>query len=93
MCSLRCAASDPERLAKIRASKVTPESSRQLRVRAQGLVNSRIKRGAIERPNACAECGKVGRVDAHHEDYAKPAEVEFLCRSCHMKRHTKHRAA
>lgn len=93
MCSKACAAVDPTRLARIRASKVTPESDHKLRQRAQGLVNMRIKRGAMTRPTACTECGKPGKVDAHHNDYSKPDEVEFLCRRCHMARHHTTKAA
>lgn len=66
---------------------VLPASEFAERQRAHSLVNMRIKRGKMERPKACTECGRQGRVDAHHQDYAKPGEVEFLCRSCHMKRH------
>lgn len=71
----------------------TPTSTKPERVRAAGLVNMRIRRGAMERPPACTQCGKMGRVDAHHEDYAKPDQVEFLCRSCHMKRHRVRKAS
>lgn len=71
--------------------RATPESTKAERIRANGLVNSRVKRGAMPRPDACTECGKKGRVDGHHEDYTKPDEVEWLCRSCHMRRHNKRR--
>lgn len=33
-----------------------------------------------------AECGDP-RADAHHADYSKPLEVEFLCRRHHAARH------
>ncbi len=35
---------------------------------------------------ASAMCGKL-KVDAHHEDYAKPLVVKWLCRSCHVSLH------
>lgn len=57
-------------------------------IRAHGVINARINRGKLSRPTVCQECGKVGRVDAHHDDYAKKTEVRWLCRSCHMKRHS-----
>lgn len=65
----------------------TPASTKNERIRANGLINMRIKRGKVERPDACQHCGKVGRVDGHHPDYSRPDEVAFLCRSCHMKCH------
>lgn len=57
------------------------------KIRANGLVNMRIRRGRLNRPEQCQKCGKRGRIDAHHPDYGKPAEVQWLCRSCHMKTH------
>ena len=52
-------------------------------VRANGLINMRIRRGRLIRPDRCEQCGRLGKVDAHHADYAKPAEVQWLCRPCH----------
>jgi hypothetical protein len=69
---------------------VTPESEKAQRIRANGFVNMRLRRGFFEKPKACMKCGKVGRLDSHHTDYSKPEEVYWLCRSCHMTAH--HRA-
>jgi hypothetical protein len=72
---------------------VTPKPDKSAQIRAHGLINSRVRRGAIARPDACTQCGKVGRVDGHHEDPEnRPADGEWLCRSCHMKRHHKPRS-
>lgn len=60
---------------------------RASQIRASGLINMRIRRGQLARPDHCSNCGKVGKVDAHHDDYTKPDQVVWLCRSCHMKRH------
>jgi hypothetical protein len=46
-----------------------------------------IKRGLLERPSTCEFCGKIGRVEAHHEDYNKPLEVIWLCPICHRNYH------
>lgn len=53
--------------------------------RANAVVNSRIKRGKLTKPTACEVCGKAGRVEAHHDDYSKPLEVVWCCKSCHWK--------
>jgi hypothetical protein len=66
----------------------TPDSTKAERIRANGLVNMRQKRGTFKKPKTCMKCGrKPSRIDSHHPDYSKPAEVVFLCRSCHMKAH------
>jgi hypothetical protein len=31
----------------------------------------------------CQFCGELKTVDGHHEDYAKPLEVIWLCEKCH----------
>jgi hypothetical protein len=63
------------------------KSSYAEKIRANGLINMRLRRGHLFKPSACTQCGKARRLDGHHEDYAKPADIEWLCRSCHMKRH------
>jgi hypothetical protein len=69
------------------APPTTPESTKAERVRANGLLNRRIKLGWFDRPAACQHCGKPGKVDGHHPDYQQPDLCVFLCRSCHMKAH------
>lgn len=39
--------------------------------------------GLLERPDRCERCGMVGSVEAHHYDYGRPLEVEWLCPKCH----------
>lgn len=34
----------------------------------------------------CERCQRQA-VHRHHEDYSKPLEVVYLCRSCHFQRH------
>lgn len=62
---------------------------------AQNKLEKAIQRGKIKRPRRCQNCGKVpprfrdGRtaIQAHHPDYAKPLQVEWLCQRCHHARH------
>lgn len=51
-----------------------------------------LRRGELVRPEACEDCGAVGRIHGHHPDYAKPLEVEWLCPPCHGLRHRKEAA-
>ena len=46
-----------------------------------------IARGVLTRAAACEECGRQGPTQGHHRDYAAPLEVEWLCASCHSRRH------
>jgi ribosomal protein S27AE len=54
---------------------------------AQALVWREIDAGRMTKPETCSECGKGGLVDGHHDDYAKPLEVRWLCRWCHQEWH------
>lgn len=44
-----------------------------------------LRSGAITRSLTC-ECGQPA-VDCHHNDYNNPADVVWLCKKCHNKRH------
>lgn len=46
-------------------------------------------RGKIE-VKPCAKCGRE-KAEMHHENYAKPTEVIWLCRECHLKEHSDRR--
>jgi hypothetical protein len=43
-----------------------------------------VKSGRLTRPSSCERCSIECRPEASHDDYAKPLEVEWLCKSCHM---------
>ena len=55
------------------------------RDRAHALVEAAIKRGELLR-KPCQVCGSEP-VDAHHPNYSKPLDVEWLCRSHHVAVH------
>jgi ribosomal protein S27AE len=55
------------------------------KVHAKSLVKSKITKGEIMK-QPCEKCGEV-KVDAHHDDYAKPLDVRWLCRRHHMAWH------
>jgi len=46
------------------------------------------------RPTHCSACGtETEDIQAHHDDYAKPLDVRWLCRSCHIRHHVALRKA
>lgn len=59
-----------------------------VRKRAIDLVQRAKERGELKR-QPCEVCGEVSVV-AHHDDYAKPLDVRWLCRSHHQKWHIEH---
>ena len=69
------------------STSVTQQEERQ-RSRARGIVAVAIRKGTLVR-QPCAECGKAN-ADAHHRDYSKPLEVEWLCELHHMSRHRRY---
>lgn len=73
----------PERRAGIRLSQIKWSD----RDRARKLLHSAIAGGRVVKPTECEDCSITARLDGHHEDYSKPLEVDWLCRSCHGKRH------
>ena len=48
------------------------------------LVYYAVKTGVLT-PEPCA-CGGT-KTEAHHEDYSKPLDVDWVCRKCHQKIH------
>ena len=59
------------------------------KIHARSILNGAVRHGKIQRPSQCQKCGTIGMVYAHHEDYDKPLDVEWLCSECHGKRHRK----
>ena len=57
------------------------------RNKAHGVVNSAIRKGKLKRGKC--HCGKVA--EAHHEDYSKPLEIEWLCTEHHNEMHRERR--
>jgi type II secretory ATPase GspE/PulE/Tfp pilus assembly ATPase PilB-like protein len=50
---------------------------------ARRRLNYCISAGKIERPDSCEKCGVSCKPDGHHDDYSKPLDVVWLCKSCH----------
>ena len=58
----------------------------KLRITTRAVTNRYIKSGIlIKQP--CEVCGVMEKVEAHHDDYTKPMDVRWLCRSHHAEHH------
>ncbi len=53
---------------------------------ARRKLNQAVKRGEIARL-PCHVCGSTVCIQAHHHDYSKPFDVEWMCSICHGKEH------
>ncbi len=56
------------------------------------MLQDAVRAGKIQRASACSNCGTIGKVEGHHEDYARPLDVVWLCRRCHWHHHLKQHA-
>jgi len=57
--------------------------------RAHNLVNNSIRDGKLHH-EPCEVCGALEPVHAHHDDYAKPLNVRWLCAIHHQQWHAEH---
>lgn len=57
------------------------------KARAHDAVKNAIARGVLVKPLSCERCGcePIEPLHAHHQDYARPLTVVFLCRPCHRQ--------
>lgn len=53
--------------------------------KAQQAANNALRAGQIERKPNCQRCGGNPPLEMHHDDYAKPLDVIWLCLECHAK--------
>ena len=57
------------------------------KLKAHHVINHAIEDGKLIKPSLCERCGSEANLEGHHEDYAKPREVTWLCRQCHVDTH------
>lgn len=64
------------------------------RALAQRQLRYAVLTGRVIKPSECQRCSAVpSRIEAHHHDYTKPLDVEWLCKPCHAKADQERRAA
>jgi hypothetical protein len=59
------------------------------KAKAHGMVSYAVKCGNLHK-EPCEICGSSEAVHAHHDDYAKPLNVRWLCAVHHKQWHAKH---
>ena len=65
------------------------------KARAHRATRAAIARSELERPIICQKCGEtplprrdgVSLIQAHHQDYSKALDVDWLCVFCHAAEH------
>lgn len=89
---------DPEWLARERARCIA-KSKRDYhkakeknpdRFRAHSVLSNAVQRGDIVKPGECSRCGTKlprARIHGHHDDYAHPLDVVWVCASCNIALH------
>lgn len=80
-------AKTPERRALRRALVVKWREKNPEGYKAHRAVAAAIRSGILERGTACETCGTPDNLHAHHDDYAKPLEVRWLCALHHFREH------
>lgn len=63
------------------------QAIRAAKDRARSSVSYHVSAGNVTRPDRCERCNLIGPVDGHHEDYTRPLDVAWLCKSCHNAEH------
>lgn len=78
-------AKTPERKAQARRISVRWRTEHPDAYKAHTAVSNAVRDGKLKK-QPCAICG-TDKVHAHHQDYAKPLEVKWLCAKCHHRVH------
>ena len=57
---------------------------------AHVILGNAVRDGRVYKPKSCSRCNSVPPrrwLHAHHHDYAKPLDVEWICINCHADEH------
>ena len=74
----------------IYASSKRWQSNNLIKRYAANIVNNAIRDGRLTKSRVCEECNKDNEIiHGHHDDYAYPMQVRWLCPKCHSDWHKK----
>jgi|SRR6185312_13678459 len=70
---------------------MSAQFSERQKVAARRAVRREIMAGRLVRPSTCSKCGATPEapkgtaraIHAHHHDYSRPLDVEWICAKCH----------
>lgn len=66
----------------------SPTATAQQKQRAHNALIRAVASGKVNRPKRCEDCGNTNkRIHGHHEDYLRPLAVNWVCTTCHRRRH------
>ena len=69
-------------------AKVRWTIANKLKRSATSMLRSFVRNGKIIKPSTCSVCGEEKkRIEGHHDDYAYPLSVRWLCSKCHRAWH------
>lgn len=74
---------EPEYAAKLRQQ--VAESRVAVAHAARERVRRAVRVGRLVKPDSCNRCNTPGYIEASHQDYTHPLDVEWLCRPCHRR--------
>lgn len=74
----------PDRKAKKVAYEMAHRRANPEKYKARMAVGNAVRGGKLLKPATCP-CGSGGRPEAHHHDYSKPLDVEWMCFKCHRE--------
>lgn len=64
------------------------KKSNPIKRAAHMILHAHLKSGKVKKKYNCEECGiKHEKIHGHHDDYALPLSVRWLCPSCHKLWH------
>lgn len=84
---------EPVSMLDLNTKEILARARQRDKERARSAFHAAEARGQVTRPDSCSRCGERTRIEAHHPDYAKPFDVEWLCFPCHRAHHIGERRA